>query len=509
MFATGVQRGSLDGSKSGWQVARHLIRRLWRERWHRADLRGKGEQRGRRVRRGAGVAAVGAGMPRAHRHQAAPGNGRSDGTGRVDAPETRCLVPGRVSTAHGGTGAADPGAHRTPAGARRAAGHRRAGRLARADPGGRAGDQRFKKSAGGLRVRRRWSDRPGRRDRPRRPRRRDRGRDAHGGVCQDGFSGRRGGQLHREAPGYRAVGVCPGTRPRAEGGGAGECDHARRAGGAAAGTAARVQQRHVRARGHPGRFGGSHGGGGDVLARLRAGGSGADYPADPRGHLSHCGGSRRAGGDGQAVEVSAGGARHELRRAGAWSRPGQLQRGRSARPDRTLAEADGSGRGRSQRPGRGSLAADPLRRATSADAAPRRDAAPAQGRRRRTRRERGPTRHPGGNRVRFHGAVRGDAAAQGSADPRRRARPPAGLQYDRQRRDGDRRHGRRADRHLRGTARPEAEHLRRGLGSAPGCMGGRRTGVVARLGQSQESLLPTDLLDHLGPIFTELRAGWN
>ena len=32
--------------------------------------------------------------------------------------------------------------------------------------------------------------------------------------------------------------------------------------------------------------------------------------------------------------------------------------------------------------------------------------------------------------------------------------------------------------------------------------------VIARLGQSQESLLPTDLLDHLGPVFIELRAGW-
>ena len=33
--------------------------------------------------------------------------------------------------------------------------------------------------------------------------------------------------------------------------------------------------------------------------------------------------------------------------------------------------------------------------------------------------------------------------------------------------------------------------------------------VVARLGQSQETLLPTDLLEHLGPVFTELRAGWS
>ena len=32
--------------------------------------------------------------------------------------------------------------------------------------------------------------------------------------------------------------------------------------------------------------------------------------------------------------------------------------------------------------------------------------------------------------------------------------------------------------------------------------------LLARLGQSQESLLPTDLLDHLGPVFTDLRAGW-
>ena len=33
--------------------------------------------------------------------------------------------------------------------------------------------------------------------------------------------------------------------------------------------------------------------------------------------------------------------------------------------------------------------------------------------------------------------------------------------------------------------------------------------IVARLGQTQETLLPTDLLEHLGPVFTELRAGWS
>ncbi len=90
-----------------------------------------------------------------------------------------------------------------------------------------------------------------------------------------------------------------------------------------AAASARIQQGYVRSRGHPRRFGRRDGCGGDVLARLRAGGRGIDHAARAPGHLSRRGRGGLAGSDGQAARFTDGRAGHGFRRARARARAGQ------------------------------------------------------------------------------------------------------------------------------------------------------------------------------------------